>query len=151
MFILSLTPTFSTWGWLVVALLLGIAEALSISIVSIWFAIGALLTIPLTFFHLHFGVELMFFAVASLILLFFTRPIALKYLKIGEEKTDISSLIGKEAYVLETNVLDSGVLDYGDLKVDGKVWRFKSESGHIYHINDCVQIIKIEGNTLWVL
>ena len=79
MFILSLTPTFSTWGWLVVALLLGIAEALSISIVSIWFAIGALLTIPLTFFHLHFGVELMFFAVASLILFIFTRPIALKY------------------------------------------------------------------------
>lgn len=143
---LSVAPTVSTWGWLGVAIFLGMIEAIAVSVVAIWFVIGALLTIPLTFFDVPFWVELTWFTLSSIVLLVTTRPLALKYFKIGDQKTDINALIDAEAVVLTENHPH----EVGELKIEGKIWRFQSLSQTCYQPSDTVIIREIKGVTLWV-
>ena len=62
---LSIAPDVTTWGWLGVAIFLGVIEAIAINVIAIWFVIGAVLTIPLTFFDASFGFQLAWFLVVS--------------------------------------------------------------------------------------
>lgn len=143
---MDLTPDLLTWIWLGIAIFLGILELISVSVVAIWFMIGALVTIPLTFFDISLSVQLFWFTCVSLILLLTTRPFAIKYFKIGKEKTNIDTLIEAEGVVLKNNETH----ECGELKIEGKVWRFQSLSQTIYQPSETVVIREIKGVTLWV-
>lgn len=143
---LSITPALTTWVWLGIAIFLGFIEAMAVNIVAIWFVIGAILTIPLTFFNVSFGIQLVWFLVVSVGLLITTRPMALKHFKIGGEKTNLETLIDAEGMVLTPNQEH----EVGELKIEGKVWRFQSLSKTIYQPSDLVMIREIKGVTLWV-
>ena len=62
----------------------------------------------------------MIFAVISLVLLFTTRPVALKHFKLSDmEKTNVESLVGKQVIVSET--IDN-LKATGQVKVNGLEW-----------------------------
>lgn len=143
---LSIAPDVTTWGWLGVAIFLGVIEAIAINVIAIWFVIGAVLTIPLTFFDTSFGFQLIWFSLVSVGLLVTTRPFVLRYFKIGGEKTNLETLIDAEGMVLTPNQEH----EVGELKIEGKVWRFQSLSKTIYQPSDLVMIREIKGVTLWV-
>ena len=143
---MDLTPELLTWIWLGIAVFLGILELVSVSVVAIWFRIGALLTIPLTFFDVSLSVQLFWFICVSLVLLITTRPFAIKCFKIGKEKTNLDTLIEAKGVVLKNNETH----EYGELKIEGKVWRFQSLSQTIYQSSETVVIREIKGVTLWV-
>ncbi|HAX74149.1 MAG TPA: NfeD family protein [Firmicutes bacterium] len=135
-----------TWLWLIFAILFAVVEALTLGIVSIWFAIGALVAMLFAFVINSFFVQLIIFLFVSLILIYMTRSWAIDRLKIGKEKTNIDELIGKECLVIK----DVAPFEPGEVKLDGKIWRCVSESKTTYQVNDIVEVLRIEGVTIIV-
>ena len=85
--------------WLIAfVVLLGI-EAATMALTTIWFAGGALVAFVLALLGVSVQVQLAAFVIVSFILLFFTRPFALKYVNHNTVKTNSESLIGKHAKV----------------------------------------------------
>ncbi|MBK5252622.1 MAG: NfeD family protein [Peptostreptococcaceae bacterium] len=71
-------------------------EAITFGLTTIWFALGAVAAIAASAIGLGFYLQTAVFFAVSIILLYFTRPIAKEYLKIGAQKTNVSEIIGHE-------------------------------------------------------
>jgi len=133
-----------TWLWLLIAVTFAVIEAMTLGIVSIWFAIGALVAMLVAFLVDSFIVQLLVFLAVSLILVATTRKVAMDKLKIGRTKTNIDELIGKEAVVIK----DIQPYMAGEVKLDGKIWRAVSESKRVYQVDEIVVVLRIEGVTI---
>lgn len=133
-----------TWLWLLIAVTFAVIEAMTLGIVSIWFAIGALVAMLVAFLVDSFIIQLLVFLAVSLILVATTRKVAMDKLKIGRTKTNIDELIGKEAVVIKA------IEPYmaGEVKLDGKIWRAVSESKRVYKVDEIVVVLRIEGVTI---
>lgn len=134
--------------WLIAfVVLLGI-EAVSMALTTIWFAGGALAAFVLALFGVNVQVQLAVFVIVSFILLFFTRPLALKYVNRNTVKTNMESLIGKYARVTEeiNNMEGKGAAVIG-----GQEWTARAlEDGRIYQVGDLVEVKEITGVKLIV-
>lgn len=86
--------------WLGLMVLLIIIEAATMGLTTIWFAIGALFAFLVSLTHVHPLVQFGVFLVSSIILLYYTRPLAKKYLKVGSHATNVDSFIGREGVVI---------------------------------------------------
>lgn len=104
--------------WLAIVILLIIAEAMTVDIVTIWFVISGIITIILSLFVNNFIVQLATFTIIGLILLITTRPTLKKYLNNKNEKTNFDRIIGMQGTVTEPILKN----EIGEVKVDGKKW-----------------------------
>ena len=132
--------------WLGIAVILFIIEAATINLATIWFALGALISMVLAFLNLPIVWQILLFLIVSSILLIFTRPVAVKKLKIGSVKTNAESLIGESGIVIENITKD----DRGQVKVKGQVWSALSVDSQPIEKDIRVVIDRIEGVTLFV-
>jgi len=73
-----------------------VIEAVTFGLATIWFAVGAVAAIAASAIGLNFYMQTAVFFVVSIVLLYFTRPIAKEYLKIGAQKTNVSEIIGQK-------------------------------------------------------
>ena len=133
-----------TWLWFWIAIAFAVIEALTLGIVSICFAIGALVAMLFAFVIDSFIVQLLIFLGVSLVLVATTRKVAVEKLKIGQVKTNVDELIGKEAVVVK----EIRPYTTGEVKLDGKVWRAMSESKQVYKVDEIVTVLRIEGVTI---
>ena len=133
-----------TWLWFWISIAFAVIEALTLGIVSIWFAIGALVAMLFAFVIDSFIVQLLIFLGVSLVLVATTRKVAVEKLKIGQVKTNVHELIGKEAVVVK----EIRPYTTGEVKLDGKVWRAMSESKQVYKVDEIVTVLRIEGVTI---
>ena len=135
------------WFWLVVTVVCIIIEGISMgTLTSIWFGCGAFIMIFISFLPIPFRWQLLLFAVLSLLLLIFTRPFAVKKLKVKKTPTNSDSLIGKKVLVTEKIT----ELEKGAVKVNGVIWSARSEdNSEIAKGSEC-SVAKIEGATLIV-
>ena len=131
--------------WLILAAICGIVEAITLGLTTIWFAGGAVAASIAAMAGFSLVVQVAAFLVVSILLIYFTRPIARKKLKIGKEKTNVNALVGKEALVTET----IEPLHTGQAKVDGLVWSAAASDEHTTIQKGATVIINgIEGVTL---
>jgi membrane protein implicated in regulation of membrane protease activity len=88
------------------------------------------------------------FVIVSFILLFFTRPFALKYVNRYTVKTNVESLIGKYARVTaEINNLEGR----GAAVLNGQEWTARAlEDDNIYPVGAMVEVKDIRGVKLIV-
>lgn len=144
MFGIEITPALV---WIAVAVIFGIIEVLTLGILTVWFAIGAVFAAVAAILGMGFLGQFVVFLVSSIVLLYFTRPIAEKYLKIGEHKTNAESLIGEKAIIIQS--FEKG--QTGQAKVRGQVWSCEDVLGRdSYKEGDEVIIVKIEGVRLLI-
>ncbi len=134
--------------WLAVAAVMIVAEVVSLGLTTIWFAGGALVAALAAYLGAKWLVQIILFAVVSLVLLIFTRPIAQKHLMKDPEKTNVEGLVGKTGLVTQTidNVKSEGVV-----KLNGLEWSARSENGDIIPSDEKVVVKAIEGVKLIVL
>ena len=127
------------WTILVIAFI--ILEAMTFGLTSIWFALGSIAALILALFGFGFVIQIIAFLITSIVLLYFTRPIAKKYLKIGAEKTNVDSLIGEVGLVVKK------IEKYkiGQVKVLGQIWSAKNIDNLEVEVDSQVEILKIEG------
>ena len=111
--------------WLAGILVLLVIEALTLGLATIWFAGGALVAFIACVAGADLVVQVVLFVVVSLVLLFFTRPFAKRYINKGTEKTNVEGLIGREARVTEQI---NNRLDMGEAIVSGQPWSARAVS-----------------------
>lgn len=133
--------------WLAIAAVMIIVEIVTLGLTSIWFAGGALAAAGISFFNGGWLLQLIVFAVVSLVLLIFTRPLAQKHLMKDTERTNVDGLIGEKAYVIED--IDN-LQSKGAVRLKGLEWTARSESGEQIDMGDEVIVKSISGVKLIV-
>lgn len=109
--------------WLVLLILCIVIEVLTLGLTTIWFAGGALIAIFASLLYAPIFVQIILFFAVSLAMLFFTRPIAVKYFNKDRVKTNVESMVGRQAIV--TGEIDN-VKATGQVTVNGQEWTARS-------------------------
>ena len=133
--------------WLIGVVVLLAIELLTMGLTTIWFAGGALVAFLVTVVGGGRLLQIIVFLVVSFLLLFFTRPLSTKFFNGKREKTNVDSLIGKEAKVTKT--IDN-FNQQGTVFVNGMEWSARAEDDTIIKEGEKIQIKKIEGVKLIV-
>jgi len=141
-FILSHLP----WFWLAVAVLCILIEAFTFALTTVWPALAAFVMIFVSVLPIPFRWQLLIFALGSLILVIFTRPIAIKKLKAKQEPTNADAIVGKK--VLVTSTITE--LEKGAVKINGVEWSATSEDSSTIEKGCEVIVVSIQGATVVV-
>ena len=109
--------------WLVLLIVFIGVEAITLGLTSIWFAGGALVALLAAALKAPVWLQLVLFLVTALLLLIFTRPVAVKYFNKDRVKTNVDSIVGKQGIV--TAEIDN-LLSQGKVVVSGQEWSARS-------------------------
>ena len=143
--LLSILPMFwfSSWFWLAICVICIVIEVSTLSLTTIWFAIGAFAMVFISMIAMPFQYQLLIFTAISVIPMIFTRPIAVKKLAVKRSATNSDSIIGKKAIVTEKIT----PLEKGAIKVNGLIWTAKVQDESEFAAGDLCEIVSIEGAT----
>lgn len=136
-----------TTFWIIAMVVFLVIEAVTVGIVSVWFAIGALFAMVTAMLGANLWVQIAVFLVVSAVTLYFTRPLVKKYVNNKVEPTNADMLIGKECRVVET--IDN-LAGTGAVYVDGKTWTARTVDEEIIPEGQLVKAERIEGVKLIV-
>lgn len=136
------------WVWLAVIAISLIIEIVTFDLVSVWFAIGAIVPFILSAIGgIWIELQIAIFIIISSMLLIFVRKYAQKLLfKNMNTKTNANSLVGKQFRLLE----DIDFEHLGSVKVNDVTWTAASEDGGKIDKGSLVEVVKIDGNKLMV-
>ena len=128
--------------WLAAFIVFAIGEAVTVGLVSVWFAVSG----PSALFATALGAGLwlqitVFLGVSALALALF-KPLSSKFLKPRLSATNADRVIGAAALVTET--IDNAQAQ-GQVKVNGQVWSARSAQDVVIHEGTDVRVLRIEG------
>ena len=133
--------------WLVIAVVMGVTEACTVQLVSVWFAIGSAAACITSLFTDQIYIQVIVFVVVTAIALAVTRPLVKKLKRKRPEATNADRYIGKSAVVVEAIDNDHAK---GLVKVDNEKWTARSADGQLLEPGDRVVVTAIEGVKLIV-
>ncbi len=134
--------------WLVALVLFILIEIATMGLTTIWFAGGALVAVITSALGLPLVVQIVLFFAVSFVLLYFTRPMAVKYFNKDRVKTNAESLVGRQAIVISEIDNLQGI---GQVTVGGMEWSARTaEAGVRLDVGSVVNIIAINGVKLIV-
>lgn len=133
--------------WLGVMVLFLVIEALTVGLVCIWFAAGALAALLCAMLGASVWIQVIAFLVVSAVTLYFTRPLVKKYVNGKVEPTNADIVLGKECRVTEQIDNISGT---GAVYVDGKTWTARTENDEVIPAGTLVTALRIDGVKLIV-
>ena len=114
--------------WLVLLVVLIAAEIATMGLTTIWFAGGALVAVIAAALNAPLYLQITLFLAVSVLLLMFTRPLAMKYFNNERIKTNAESLVGKLAVVEED--IDN-LRAQGEVAVSGQHWTARSTQDEV--------------------
>ena len=114
--------------WLILLACFLVVEAITVGLTTIWFAGGALVAAIASGLGAGILIQWVLFLVISLVLLIFTRPLAVRYMNKGVPKTNVNSLIGERAVVIQkiNNLEQSGQVRINDIE-----WMSRTSSDEV--------------------
>ena len=134
--------------WLILLIICIGIEVATLGLTTIWFAGGALAAIFVAVVGGPIWLQAVIFIVVSLLLLFFTRPIAVKYFNKDRVKTNVESMVGRQAIVISEIDNLQGI---GQVTVSGQEWSAKSADERVkIAVGAVVTVVAINGVQLIV-
>ena len=133
--------------WLAALILFGVAEAVTVGLTSVWFAVGAAAALIAALLEASVGVQAALFLVVSLICLLLVRPLSQKFLQPNYQATNVDRIIGAEGVVTQT--IDN-LKGEGQVSVAGAAWTARSGDGSVIPEGSRVRILRIEGVKVFV-
>ena len=133
--------------WLALMIVFLLLEAGTVSMVSIWFAVGALAAMVASLCGAELWLQIVLFAIISAALLLALRPFVRKFLNPRLTKTNVDAVIGMEGIVIET--VDN-VTAVGRVKVGHMEWAARSTNGEMLVPGTRVQVDRVEGVKIYV-
>lgn len=130
--------------WFVIFIVMLLIEIVTVNLVSIWFAVGALVSSIVAYFCDSIVIQIGVFLVVSSLTLIFTRPFSNKVRNGKKIPTNLDRVIGIEGVVTE----DIERNKVGEVRVDGKRW--SAVSKETLKKNEIVKVMKIDGVKLIV-
>ena len=88
--------------WLAALIILLVVEALTVTLVSLWFALGALAALLTSLFVDNIWVQFGVFLAVSLVTLLAIRPLARRYVTPKQVATNADQAVGAEGLVTQT-------------------------------------------------
>ena len=133
--------------WLALFVILLIVELLTVGLTSIWFAGGALAALVLELLGVDLIWQIGAFILVSFVLVYFTRPFAVKYVNAQHEKTNYEQAVGKIVRITQ-RVDDLAQTGKGIL--DGMEWTVRTDSKEVLEKDTLARVIRISGVKLIV-
>ena len=133
--------------WLVLTVVFLLAEAATVTVISLWFAAGALTAMAMALAGGSIWLQVLTFLVVSAAALTALRPLARKYLTPKITATNIDSVIGSIGIV--TTDIDN-IAAAGQIKLNGMEWSARSSAGEHIPAGTKVRVDKIEGVKVFV-
>lgn len=134
--------------WLVLLIVLLGIEMATMGLTTIWFAGGALVAILAALLHAPIIVQIVLFFLVALVLLSFTRPVAVRYFNKDRIRTNVESIVGMQAIVTEE--IDN-LQAKGKVTVNGQEWTARSVvEGKSIEAGAVVTVVSVSGVKLMV-
>lgn len=128
--------------WLIILAVCLIAEIATLGLVTIWFAGGALVAFFVALVTDSLLIQMIVFFTVSLLLLFFTRPIAARFYNNKRTKTNVESLVGEYCKVTEEIDNFNGT---GTVFLNGLEWTARSKSEEVIPLDTRVKVCAVDG------
>lgn len=135
--------------WIALIIIFAAVEIVTVGLTSIWFAGGALAALLCYALGLSELWQFIIFVAVSLVLLLFTRPWALKYLKPYLIKTNYEQVIDENVCLTENidNIKGTGTAVY-----KGQEWTARAyDNNKTFEAGSIVKVKEIRGVTLYVV
>ncbi|NOZ63196.1 MAG: NfeD family protein [Calditrichaeota bacterium] len=135
--------------WVIISLILFILEIFTPGFVLASFGVSGIITTLFAALGVSFRLQLLVFAIATLIVFFTIRPLLKKYFYRFDDplRTNVQGLIGKTAKVIEA--IDNAE-NQGRVQIGGEDWRARTEGGEKAEVGELVKVVRIEGATAFV-
>ncbi len=134
--------------WLILVAVLLVLEAITVGLTSIWFAGGAAIAAIAAWMGAGLVIQLLLFLGVSVLLLIFTRPLAVRYMNKGVQKTNVDSLLGRTAVV--TQEIDN-LAQTGQVRINDIEWMARTfVEGQKIPEKAVVRILEVRGVKLIV-
>ena len=133
--------------WFALLVVFILVEANTVTLVSSWFAAGALIAMITSFFGAPIWLQAVLFFVTSIALLAAFRPLVKKYFTPKLTKTNVDSVIGRTGPV--TASIDN-VMATGTVKLGAMEWTARSTSGEPIPAGTLIKVDRIEGVKVFV-
>lgn len=129
--------------WLIVLIVLLAIEAATLGLTTIWFSGGALVAFIAALLGADLYIQMILFLAVSILLLVFTRPIALRYLNTKTTPTNADRMIGMQGVVTsEINNLQGK----GAVEIGGTRWSARAETeDQVIETGKTIEVISIQG------
>lgn len=138
---------FAAFVWLGLMILFLIAEGATVSLVSLWFAAGAVVAMFAALLGAGAWLQTGLFLVVSGALLLMLRPIVRRYLVPKITPTNVDSLVGSTGLV--TEAIDN-VTASGQVKLGAMEWTARSTTGENIPQDALIRVDRIEGVKVYV-
>jgi len=136
--------------WVIVGVLLLIAEIFTPGFVLACFGVGCLVAAIFAAFNVGLTFEVIVFCIASVVAFFAVRPLFVKRIYRSEDdaaKTNVDALAGKEGMVAERI---NPSLNVGRVTLGGDSWKAVSADGVVIERAEKVEVVRVEGTKLFV-
>lgn len=133
--------------WLVAMVVFMVAEGLTVTLVSIWFAVGSLAAIFVALFGGSVVTQVFIFLGVSILLLVSLRSVVRRYLNPSLIHTNVDSVVGCEG-IVTADV--NNVAAMGQVEINGLSWSARSTTGEAIREGVRVRVDKVEGVKVFV-
>ena len=134
--------------WLVLLTLFLIVEASTVTMVSLWFAVGSLAALIVAITGGGVGFQIAVFLVVSAGMLACLRPMARKHFTPKLTRTNVDAIVGSRGYV--TADIDN-IAATGSVKLGAMEWTARSADGNPIPKGTLVAVDRIEGVKAFVI
>ena len=132
--------------WLALLILFVIMEAVTVQLLSTWFAAGALTAMIVNLLGGAVWLQVVVFFTVSIVLLVLLWPMARKHIKAKVVATNADALVGRVCTVTE----EIDPVEGGRVKVGDVTWSARSEQGKPIKVGAQVKVLKIQGAKVFV-
>ncbi len=133
--------------WILLIIAFIVIESATVSLISIWFAGGALAALLALLLGADVTIQILVFLLVSVLCIVLLRGFALTSVKSKKSKTNIDRIIGQEIILKEgiSEELGAGLAVINDVE-----WKVKSENGELIPAGEKVKVVDVEGVKLVV-
>ena len=134
--------------WLAIFVITIIIEAISTDLVTIWFSLGSILALIISFIPgVDWWIELIIFTVVSIVSLLCLRPLASKMLKRNTINSNVDEMIHKKGKMIK----GCDEINHGEVKINGVIWTaISSDEKVAIKEGALVEVLALDGNKLVV-
>lgn len=133
--------------WLVFLVLFMLAEAATVTVISLWFAVGALAAMIASLLGAQVWLQVVIFLAVSSVLLCALRPLAKKLFTPRLTRTNVDAVIGSHGIVTK-NI--NNLISEGQVKLGAMEWTARSTSGEPIEAGTQIVVDKIDGVKVFV-
>ena len=136
-----------SWIWVGIFVVLVIIEAATQGLTTVWGAVSALIMVFVSQTGMSIGWQILLFLAITLGLVLTTRPIFVKKLKVGRNRTNVDTMIGDE--IIVTKAVRRFEKGEGRSR-NGVIWSVTSTDGTDIEEGTVCTVQSVEGNTLTI-